>query len=53
MAEMLNATDFALDFMLSTAGVNQPTEDGKTVSAIAGRIFNTSAGCLQVGLNGY
>ena len=42
-----------LDFMFDAAGEPQHTEDTRTISAIAGRIFNTSAGALREAFNGY
>jgi hypothetical protein len=43
----------ALDFMFEAAGEPQHTHDTRTISAIAGRIFNTTAGALREAFNGY
>jgi hypothetical protein len=52
-ARILELIELALDLMIRTASVDQPTADGRTASAIVARIFNTTAGCLREALNGY
>jgi hypothetical protein len=52
-AHMLELIELSLDIMLNAAGVPQPTEDGKTVSATVARIFNSTLGCLRQALHGY
>jgi hypothetical protein len=53
MRRVLRLADDSLHFMVNFAGAPQHTEDARTVSAIAGRIFNTTAGALREALNGY
>ncbi len=52
-AQMLELVELSLDLMIRTASVQQPTEDGKTVSSIVARVFNSTAGCLREALHGY
>lgn len=50
---VLRLIDESLDFMIYFAGGPKHTDDIRTLSAIAGRIFNTSAAALREALNGY
>ena len=43
----------SLDFMFEVAGEAQRTDDARTLSAVAGRIFNTTAAALREAFNGY
>lgn len=51
--EMLVLTELALGVLLRAAEIDQVTDDGKAVSAIVARVFNTTAGALRAALTGY
>lgn len=53
LRRVLRLIDDALEFMIEVAGGPLQTDDAKTISAIAGRIFNTTAGALREAFNGY
>jgi hypothetical protein len=53
LRRVLRLIDDSLDFMIEVAGGPLPTDDARTISAIAGRIFNTTAGALREAFNGY
>ena len=53
LRNVLRVIHDSLDFMFEEAGAPQHTDDTRMISAIAGRIFNTTAGALREAFNGY
>src|SRR5688572_16408732 len=51
LRDVLRLIQEALDCMFEEAGEPQNTDDTRTVSAIAGRVFNTTAGALREAFN--
>ena len=47
LSRVLRLIDDSLHFMIELAGGPLHTDDARTISAIAGRIFNTTAGALR------
>ena len=53
LRRVLRLIDDSLDFMIEVAGAPLHCDDARTISSIAGRIFEHDRGALREALNGY
>jgi hypothetical protein len=53
LADILDLIELALDVMWRAGSIDQVTDDGKAISAIVARVFNSSAVALRAALSGH